>query len=89
MKKYWSNPKWWDSHDPYPPPPGGPYDKDWWWYGDRDAPNKKEKGHWDKGKFVPIDVANHVQERLGKEVEKLRGEIVKNEVDLKQQLNNM
>lgn len=62
MKKYWSHPKWWDSHDPYPypPPPGGPYDKDWWWYGDRDAPWKKERGHWDKGKFVPLDVANHV-----------------------------
>lgn len=31
---------------------------------------------------MPLDVANHIQERVGKEVEKLRGEMVKNEVDL-------
>lgn len=45
-KKYWSNPAWWNSKDPYPypPPPGGPPDRDWWWYGDRDAP-WKSKGH--------------------------------------------
>ena len=47
MKKYWQNPKWHNSNDPYPypPPPGGPYDKDWWWHGDRDAPWRKERGH--------------------------------------------
>ena len=60
-KKYWSHPAWWNSKDPYPypPPPGGPVDRDWWWYGDRDAPHKS-KGNWRNGKYVPLDVANNV-----------------------------
>eukprot|EP00347_Sterkiella_histriomuscorum_P017375 403349625 len=89
-KKYWSHPAWWNSKDPYPYPPvkGGPHGKDWWWYGDQQAP-WKEKGYWHQGKWVPMDVANHIQERVGKEVEKLRGEMTKNEMDLQQQLNEM
>ena len=29
-----------------------------------------------------MDVANHIQERVGKEVEKLKGDMMKNETDL-------
>jgi len=60
-KKYWSHPGWWNSKEPYPYPPvdGDPRHRDWWWYGDREAP-WKEKGYWHKGKWVPIDVANHI-----------------------------
>lgn len=38
---------------------------------------------------MPLDVANHVQERLGKEVERLRGEMVKSEVDMQEQMHKM
>lgn len=60
-KKYWSHPGWHDSKDPYPYPlpPGGPAERDWWWYGDREAP-WKSKGKWQNGKFVPLDIANNV-----------------------------
>ena len=47
-KKHWTNPAWQNSKDPfpYPPPQGGPPDRDWWWYGDREAPWRKERGYW-------------------------------------------
>ena len=61
-KKHWTNPSWWDTKDPfpYPPPPNGAPERDWWWYGDREAPWRKERGYWQNGKHVPIDVANKV-----------------------------
>lgn len=82
-KKYWSHPAWRNSKDPYPYPPtrGGPNDRDWWWYGDREAP-QKEKGYWHQGKWIPLEVANHIQDNVGKEVDKLRGEMAKKELDL-------
>lgn len=70
-------------------PPNGPHEKDWWWHGDREAPWRKERGFWQNGKYVPLDVANNIQEKLGKEVESLRGQMNKNEIDLQLQLNSM
>ncbi|CDW76693.1 UNKNOWN [Stylonychia lemnae] len=89
-KKYWSHPGWWNSKDPYPYPPvgGDPRHRDWWWYGDREG-QWKEKGYWHQGKWVPIDVANHIQEKVGEEVKKLRHDMAKQEVDMQSQLNEM
>ena len=74
---------------PYPVQGAGPTDRDWWWWGDREAPWRKERGYWQNGKWVPLDVANAVQEKVGQEVEKLRGAMNKNELDLQIQLNQM
>jgi len=57
--KNWQHPSWWETRDPYGPPPGA-NDKNWWWYGNQDAPWRKTKGYWENGKWIPIDVANHV-----------------------------
>jgi len=58
-KKYWTHPSWWETRDPYGPPPGK-FDKDWWWYGSQEQPWKKEKGYWQNGRWVPLDVAAQV-----------------------------
>lgn len=78
------NPRWQHSadHYPYPPPHRGSRDRDFWWYGDNEAPWRKERGYWENGKYVPIDVANLVQEKLGKEVELLRSEMNSRETNL-------
>ena len=84
MKKYWEHPGWWNSKEPY-----GPYQKDWWWYGEREAPWLNKQGYYDKGKWVPLDTANHIQDRLGKEVESLRKDLTQQEINLEQQMKQI
>ncbi|CDW86426.1 UNKNOWN [Stylonychia lemnae] len=99
VEAYWlqdNKPGWYQKNqrgrdwDRYPvPPQGGWPDNDLWNQGDREAPWRKERGFWQNGKWVPMDVANKVQEQVGKEVERIKGEMNKNELDLQIKLNNM
>eukprot|EP00347_Sterkiella_histriomuscorum_P015493 403356821 len=104
VEAYWlddrlGNPSRWNNrrhpydhwgNDRYPvPPPGGWPERDFWNHGDREAPWRKERGFWQNGKWVPLDVANQLNEKVGKEVEKMRGEMNKNELDLQLKLNSM
>lgn len=87
--KYWRG--YYDHrYDRYPiPPHSGWAENDFWNHGDREAPWRKERGYWQNGKWIPIDVANHITEKVGKEMEQLKGAMNKTQIDLQLKLNEM
>ena len=50
---------------------------------------RKGKGYWDKGKWVPNDVASALNEKLEREVWDLKNDMKKHDVDVHIEMNKL
>ena len=58
-------------------------------HGDRFAPWRRPKGFWYNNRWVPEEVAQSIQAKVTKEVDKLKTEIKEQELQLQKGVNEM